>query len=136
MWRPSPSLGQAGQVWTGTFPNLGDYGPPPGLCFDWFCQSSENDPVQADRSLEDYNLDAKVERVVSYALEQAAVTKGDPATMNIMWYLGSDFQYDQTRSQYDTQLPHTAAAEPDVAAPSVPVSDTRSRVNGSTAWTC
>ena len=92
MWRPSPSLGAGAQVWTGTFPNLGDYGPPPSLCFDYFCQDTSNDPVQADPLLEDYNLDAKVKAFIDYARYQAAVTKGDFATMNIMWYLGSDFQ--------------------------------------------
>jgi alpha-mannosidase len=89
IWRPSPALGAGAQVWTGTFPNLGDYGPPPGLCFDYFCQSDSDDPVQADAELEDYNLDRKVAAFISYAREQAGVTKGDPATMNLMWYLGS-----------------------------------------------
>ena len=79
----------AGQVWAGTFPNLGDYGPPPGLCFDYFCQNTDNDPIQADRRLEDYNLDKKVQLLLDYAHWQASVTKGDEATMNIMWSASS-----------------------------------------------
>ena len=143
IWRPSPALGASAQTWTGTFPGLGDYGPPPFLCFDYFCQSTDDDPVQADRSLEDYNVDFKVQKVdypspppalrvhhchcpsltasslpssvcvvqfIDYAKEQAAVTKGDFATMQIMWYLGSDFQHEasaecQTRTH--TQLPRS-----------------------------
>ena len=50
-------------MWTGTFPNLGDYGPPPSLCFDYFCQETRDDPVQADHDLEDYNLDMKVQGI-------------------------------------------------------------------------
>ena len=102
LWSPSPSLGAAGAVWTGTFPNLGDYGPPPGLCFDYFCQSTENDPVQADRSLQDYNLDEKVQRLLDYAQWQASVTKGDVDTMNIMFYLGSDFQYEAANEWFQS----------------------------------
>ena len=102
LWSPSPSLGAAGQVWTGTFPNLGDYGPPPGLCFDYFCQDTSNDPVQADRALQDYNLDKKVQLLVDYAHKQASMTKGDEETMNIMFYLGSDFQYEAANEWFES----------------------------------
>ena len=81
---------------------MGDYGPPPGLCFDYFCQDTDNDPVQADRRLEDYNLDKKVQRLLDYAHWQASVTKGDEETMNIMFYLGSDFQYEAANEWFES----------------------------------
>ena len=47
VWRPSPSLGAEGQVFSGAFQS-GNYGPPGGFCWDYFCQ---DDPVQDDRRL-------------------------------------------------------------------------------------
>ena len=117
IWRPSPSLGASGQTWAGTFPGLGDYGPPPFLCFDYFCQDDADDPVQADRSLEDYNLDAKVQHFLDYAYEQAAVTKGDLATMNIMWYLGSDFEHEASAECQNSHSHSTAARARAIAQP-------------------
>jgi hypothetical protein len=56
IWRPSPSLGTAGQVFTGAFERNG-YGPPGG--FDWDAFSSDA-PIQDDPLLEDYNVPSRV----------------------------------------------------------------------------
>ena len=74
IWRASPSLGSSAQVFVHTFPGLGDYGPPPGMCFDISCGDQ---PVQDDPRLEDDNLKYMVDLFVQNALDQAAVTAGD-----------------------------------------------------------
>ena len=38
------------------------------------------------------NVDETVRRIIRAALRQAAETRGDLATMNIMWTMGSDFE--------------------------------------------
>lgn len=81
VWRASASLGEPAQVFTGAFQS-GNYGPPNGLCWDWFCG---DDPIQDDPRLEDYNVDSRVNDFVKAALQQAGGTRGNLATMNIMW---------------------------------------------------
>ena len=36
LWQASANLGKAGQLFTGVLPN--GYNPPPGFCFDIYCQ--------------------------------------------------------------------------------------------------
>ena len=40
--------------------------------------------------------------LVDYAHRQASVTKGDEASMNIMFYLGSDFQYEAANEWFES----------------------------------
>jgi hypothetical protein len=56
IWRPSPSLGTAGQVFTGAFERNG-YGPPGG--FNWDTGSGDA-PIQDDPKLTDYNVQSRV----------------------------------------------------------------------------
>jgi len=91
IWRASPSLGEDAQVFAGAFQS-GNYGPPSGYCFDIF--DCNDEPIQSNPNVPDYNLDRRVDGAIKAALQQAAGTAGDIATMNIMWNMGSDFQHE------------------------------------------
>ena len=80
LWRASPSLGAAGQIFSGAFQS-GNYGPPGGFCWDYFCG---DDPVQDDPRLNDMNVQYLTNLFHQRALEQARGTAGDVETMNIM----------------------------------------------------
>eukprot|EP01124_Arcella_intermedia_P030595 TRINITY_DN6729_c0_g1_i1.p1 TRINITY_DN6729_c0_g1~~TRINITY_DN6729_c0_g1_i1.p1 ORF type:complete len:980 (+),score=171.65 TRINITY_DN6729_c0_g1_i1:417-2942(+) len=86
IWRPSPSLGTLGQVFTGAFERNG-YGPPNGFDWDNFGENSE--PIQDDPNLEDYNVPSRVEDFVNDVMDQFSANVGS----DIMLTLGSDFQY-------------------------------------------
>ena len=96
VWRASASLGKSAQVFTGAFQS-GNYGPPDGFCFDWFCGDL---PIQDDRRLEDYNVESRVNDFVTQARNQAGGTRGDIDTMNIMWTLGSDFMHENSNEWF------------------------------------
>lgn len=83
-------------MFTGAFQS-GNYGPPGGLCWDYFCGDS---PIQDDPRLEDYNVDERVNDFVKAALQQAGGTRGDINTMNIMWTMGSDFMYENAEEWF------------------------------------
>ena len=90
VWAASPSLGQAGSVFTGAFQS-GNYGAPPGMCWDWTCG---DDPIQDDPRLNDYNVEYFVQLFNASGWEYASHTAGDFASMNVMWNMGSDFQHE------------------------------------------
>ena len=90
IWSASGSYGPSNYVFGGTPPDE-TYNPPPGLCWDNFCGDEE---LNDDRRLEDYNVDEVVERIVRAAYDQAAFIRGELDTMNIMWEMGSDFNYE------------------------------------------
>lgn len=104
IWRPSPSLGTAGQVFTGAFERNG-YGPPRG--FDWNAGSGDS-PIQDDPRLTDYNVESRVNDFVNVGtkiveiltpkvvLDQFSANKGS----DIMLTLGSDFQYANAYTWY------------------------------------
>eukprot|EP00927_Polykrikos_kofoidii_P010586 TRINITY_DN14462_c0_g1_i1.p1 TRINITY_DN14462_c0_g1~~TRINITY_DN14462_c0_g1_i1.p1 ORF type:complete len:1029 (-),score=189.34 TRINITY_DN14462_c0_g1_i1:76-3162(-) len=95
VWRASPSLGVGTQIFSGlTGEYHGNYGPPPG--FNWDV-SSDDEPVQDDKSLENYNVPSRVNDFVTQAKWQASVTRGN----HIMWTMGSDFQYEDAREWYE-----------------------------------
>eukprot|EP00928_Gymnodinium_smaydae_P071618 TRINITY_DN55154_c0_g1_i1.p1 TRINITY_DN55154_c0_g1~~TRINITY_DN55154_c0_g1_i1.p1 ORF type:complete len:1000 (-),score=187.82 TRINITY_DN55154_c0_g1_i1:255-3206(-) len=94
VWRASPSLGKDAQVFSGLTGSYGgNYGPPQG--FDWDVRS-DDEPVQDDPSLNDYNVKSRVDDFVRLALWQANHTRGN----NIMWTMGSDFQYEDAASWF------------------------------------
>lgn len=72
-WRGSPSLGPRADVKGFILSRYGNYGPPPGHCYDQVCA----DPVWQDNpSLEDYNVPVMVERFEAAVAEQAAWFRG------------------------------------------------------------
>ena len=93
VWSASESYGPSNYVFAGA---MNGYGPPGGLCWDHGCGGGT--PVQDDPNLEDVNVDEIVQRINTAALRQAAETRGDLDTMNIMWTMGSDFQVRCTAS--------------------------------------
>ena len=90
IWSASASYGPSNYVF-GSTPKDEGYGPPPGLCWDNFCG---DEAINDDPALEDNNVDEVVERIVVAAYEQAAFTRGNVSEMNIMWQMGSDFNYE------------------------------------------
>jgi hypothetical protein len=92
IWRPSPSLGVNGQIFTGAFERNG-YGPPGGFNWDAF---SSDAPIQDDPRLEDFNVPQRVEDFVAEVMNQFGANKGD----DIMLTLGSDFQYSNAHTWY------------------------------------
>ena len=98
IWRASDSLGAENQIFTGAF-QAAMYGPPPGLCWDWYdgvggLDYCGDEPIQDDPRLEGYNVQAYVERFVAAARDQAGSTRGDAESMNIMFNMGHDFLYE------------------------------------------
>ena len=91
VWRASATLGSDAQVFAGAFQS-GNYGPPDGMCFDVF--DCNDEPVQSNPAVPDYNLPQRVAQFIRDARNQAAGTRGDIDTMNIMWNMGSDFQHE------------------------------------------
>ena len=70
IWRASPSLGATAQVFTDAMPG---YGPPNGqLCWDEVA-CANNQPIQDDPLLEQYNVDFFVNRK---ALRACAMDRG------------------------------------------------------------
>lgn len=93
IWRPSKSLGANAQVFAGAFQS-GNYGPPPGYCFDQFCSDT---PMMTDKRLEDYDVKSRVDGIVEFALQ--AYAKAAP-TNHYMFKMGSDFQYENANEWY------------------------------------
>lgn len=94
IWRASPSLGKDSQVFSGlTGEYGGNYGPPSG--FNWNVNSND-EPIQDDPNLEDYNVESRINDFVKLARDQASHTRGK----HIMWTMGSDFQYEAADNWY------------------------------------
>ena len=91
IWRASPSLGATAQVFTDAMPG---YGPPNGqLCWDEVA-CANNQPIQDDPLLEQYNVDFFVNLSVTTAQQQATQYRADAdGTLHLMWPMGSDFQH-------------------------------------------
>jgi alpha-mannosidase len=84
-WYPSPSMGKQG----GTFASslFYYYYPPPG--FNW-CYGSSDDPIQDDPTLENYNVQSRVNDFITNVMAQANATQGE----DLIWTMGCDFAYD------------------------------------------
>lgn len=91
LWQASSNLGEMSQLFTGILPN--GYGPPPGFCFDIYCS---DDPIMDNPSLEDYNVDQKVNDFIKYTYDQQKKYK----TSNLIMTMGSDFQYSNAHMWY------------------------------------
>ena len=91
-WAPSPSLGPTASVWTEVALD-GNYNPPDTFCWDYLC-GGNNEQIQDRADLEDRNVDRRVREFIEAAMAMAATRKGDIRTMNVMWTMGSDFQYE------------------------------------------
>ena len=94
VWAPSPTLGLAqGATFAGIL--YGGYCTVDGLSMDIY---SENAPVMDDARLEDYNVAAIVDRLVSIALDALKSVPqggaGADGTRDIMLPLGCDFEYE------------------------------------------
>ncbi|XP_011151265.1 lysosomal alpha-mannosidase isoform X1 [Harpegnathos saltator] len=94
IWKSSPSLGQRADLFTAAMFNT--YSPPPGFCFDVLCA---DEPMIDDPDSPDYNIDARIEVFLKYALEQARHFR----TNNIILTMGGDFTY-QYAEMYYTNL--------------------------------
>ena len=95
-WAPSQSQGMSQAVYTEASLD-GNYNPPDGLCWDPLCNPFAGGPsaaVQDRDDLEDNNVAAFIDLFIQRAYEMAAVHKGERATQNIMWMMGSDFMYE------------------------------------------
>ena len=91
IWQASESLGSDASLFTGQFWN--NYGPPSGFNFDI---GSGDAPIQDDTRLTDYNVKQRVDDFVRQATSQASVFQGE----NIMWTMGSDFQYSAAHTYF------------------------------------
>mmetsp|Transcript_22531 Transcript_22531/g.50755 ORF Transcript_22531/g.50755 Transcript_22531/m.50755 type:complete len:1065 (-) Transcript_22531:1137-4331(-) len=99
VWQPSASWGEEAEVFTGAFLD-GGYGPPPGFCFDQN-QCNGGFPVMDDKCLEDENVKGYVDKFVEAATRYANNTRAaGTATQNIMFLMGSDFQYENAEGWY------------------------------------
>ena len=93
VWRGSPmNLMDQSDIFTGVL--FYEYNPPPEMCFDTL--RCHDDAVVNNPNLFTYNLDYKVEKFVNDSLEQAASYR----TNNIMFTMGSDFQWEDAASWY------------------------------------
>ena len=91
LWQASASLGEDASLFAGQFWN--GYGPPDRFNFDI---GSNDPPVQDDPRLTDYNVDERVNDFVKAAQEQASIFQGE----NLMWTMGSDFQYSAAHTYF------------------------------------
>ncbi|XP_044735005.1 lysosomal alpha-mannosidase-like isoform X1 [Chrysoperla carnea] len=91
IWRGSPNLGAASDLFTGVLFN--NYGPPPGFCFDVLCS---DDPIIDDVNSPDFNADKRIKEFIDYANDQAKHYK----TNNIILTMGGDFTYQDAHMYY------------------------------------
>ena len=92
LWQASANLDPtSSSLFTGILPY--GYNPPPGFCFDTYCT---DDPIMDDKSMEDYNVDEKVNIFLNYTMDQRTYYK----TNNLIMTMGSDFQYSNAHRWY------------------------------------
>uniref|UniRef100_A0AC35FAW4 Alpha-mannosidase n=1 Tax=Panagrolaimus sp. PS1159 TaxID=55785 RepID=A0AC35FAW4_9BILA len=91
VWSTSDDFNE-NQILTGQFYS-GDYGPPPGYCFDIMCA---DDPIVDAPQLQGYNIDAKVDELIKYIKKQVEAQKH----RNVMLMMGSDFHYTDANMIY------------------------------------
>ncbi|EFX74192.1 hypothetical protein DAPPUDRAFT_324586 [Daphnia pulex] len=84
VWSGSDSLGTQASLFTAVNYNL--YQPPPGFCFDIYCN---DEPIIDDPRSKDYNVEKRVTDFLNYCQEQANAY----ATDSILLTMGSDFHY-------------------------------------------
>ena len=115
LWRPSPSLGAAAEVFAYAFAPVqlppqashsGYYGVPNLLCFNLKCYNGdEARPIQDDPELDDYNVPERVDAAVTYAMAMAQAVQGE----EIVLLEGDDWSAHSSPPHTTTQL-HTLCA--------------------------
>ncbi|XP_077862730.1 LOW QUALITY PROTEIN: lysosomal alpha-mannosidase-like [Saccoglossus kowalevskii] len=91
MWHASQSLSSAADLFYGAF--YDHYSPPDGFCFDIFC---DDQPIQDDQDLLDYNVDERVDTFVKLMKEEAKSFQ----TNHIMLTMGNDFNYENANEWF------------------------------------
>ena len=108
VWRGSPSLGQDAQVLAGLTGSYGgNYGAPSG--FNWDAVNGNDEPVELNPALRTYNEKARVDAFVQRAVWQANHTRGS----NVMFTMGSDFNYEDAEGWFMNMDKIIAAANKD-----------------------
>ena len=75
--------------------------PPGSFCWDVLCGNEDSNPQIQDRDdLEDKNIDQRVADFIAAAYYMASFRKGDLATMNLQWNMGSDFNYENAERYF------------------------------------
>ena len=75
--------------------------PPDTFCWDVLCGNEDNNVQVQDRDdLEDKNVDERVAKFIDRAYWMASYRKGDVATMNVQWNMGSDFNYENAERYF------------------------------------
>ena len=75
--------------------------PPGTFCWDVLCgNEAYNTQVQDRDDLEDKNVDQRVADFLAAAYNMAMYRKGDLSTMNLMWSMGSDFNYENAERYF------------------------------------
>ena len=115
-WRGSRSLDTTNDVKGFVLSKHGNYGPPPGMCFDVVC--GDDSRWQDDPDLEDYNVPEMVEAFVNAVEEQAGWFLGANGSTayggDVMLTMGTDFTYGAAPywyDQLDRLIRHVNAAE-------------------------
>ena len=83
---------EGNQILTGQF-YQGNYGPPPGYCFDVMCA---DDPIVDAPQLQGFNIDTKVDQLVKFVKKQVVAQRH----RNVMLLMGSDFHYTDANMIY------------------------------------
>ncbi|XP_034247479.1 lysosomal alpha-mannosidase-like isoform X2 [Thrips palmi] len=91
VWRGSPNLGKAAELFTGVLYNT--YSPPPGFCFDVLCA---DDPIIDDKRSPDYNIVTKAADFLNYVKAQAQFYSSG----NVILTMGGDFTYQAAHFWY------------------------------------
>ncbi len=79
-------------IFTGVFDK--HYSNPDGFCFDIIC---EDEPINDDPRLEEFNVDQRMAEFESYVLDHLRYYKDQE---HIMFTMGDDFQYQNARMNY------------------------------------
>ena len=79
-------------IFTGVFDK--HYSNPDGFCFDIIC---EDEPINDDPRLEEFNVDRRMAEFESYVLDHLRYYKDQE---HIMFTMGDDFQYQNARMNY------------------------------------
>ena len=91
IWEGSNSLGEESWLFTGILRD--HYSAPHDFCFDIRCG---DEPIMDDPTLEEYNLDEKIDLF----FERVTYYQDAYATSNIMMTFGDDFTYQSAEMWY------------------------------------
>lgn len=108
IWRASASLGASAQTLFGA---MDGYGPPLGdLCWDEVA-CGNNEPIQDDQRLEEFNVPLFTYSASVTALAMSLLYRPDAdGTVHLLWPMGSDFQYTNAASTSTPPHPPTPAS--------------------------